>query len=200
MRNVMSQGVIIPYMVTNNQNKYWMSPKSIRFIRIPFSFWRRRPGLGGKLPRVPRNQFLFKLLEWALELWKLDLSFCRPLLVWQQVAPSVLPWLDYWLQLGICYSRMVLPLWVQMGYPCTPTITTTLSMHMVIYDLLGQSSRSFRVTEITVYCKNYCLDIFQCALCSSLLWYKCLVRYVNSYWPIASVVRPLRLKVKHQGH
>ena len=35
----LSQGVIIPYMVKNNKNKYWMYPKSIRFIKIPFSFW-----------------------------------------------------------------------------------------------------------------------------------------------------------------
>ncbi len=65
-------------------------------INLGFStiVWRRRPDLRWKLSRVQWNQMVVILLEGALELWKLDLSFCKLLLVLHQVAPSLLPWLD----------------------------------------------------------------------------------------------------------
>ena len=39
MINMMSQGVIKPYKVKNNQNKYWTAPKSITLKYIQFLNW-----------------------------------------------------------------------------------------------------------------------------------------------------------------
>ena len=144
-------------------------PNWLWFTFLGISRLRRRPGLRGKLPRVQRNQFVFKSLKWALGLWKLDPSFGRPLLVEQQVAPSVLACLDFWLQLGKSYDWMVLSLWLKMWYPCTASITTRLSMHVIICDLLGQRSRSFGVIEKYILQKIWLLGpLSMCVMLQSL--------------------------------
>ncbi len=58
-----------------------LSIKTSGFINIKLSSIRRRPALRQKLPRPQWNKLVFKLLEWALEPPRLDLSFQKVLLV-----------------------------------------------------------------------------------------------------------------------